>query len=65
MGNWSVNEVIIWLEAMNLSEYSDSFLKNDIRGKELLTLSRRDLKELNVVKIGHVKRILQAIKNLE
>ncbi|EDW55274.1 GM10981 [Drosophila sechellia] len=36
--NWSVNEVVTWLETMQLSEYVDSFLKNDIRGKELLTL---------------------------
>lgn len=63
--NWGVNEVIVWLEALQLSEYIDSFIKNDIRGKELLTLARRDLKELGVNKVGHVKRILQAIKELQ
>ncbi|KAH8294901.1 hypothetical protein KR018_004265 [Drosophila ironensis] len=62
--NWSVNEVVTWLETMQLSEYVDSFLKNDIRGKELLALGRRDLKDLGVIKVGHVKRILQAIKDL-
>ncbi|XP_053969268.1 diacylglycerol kinase eta-like isoform X1 [Anastrepha ludens] len=64
VSNWSVNEVVTWLETMQLSEYVDSFLKNDIRGKELLTLGRRDLKDLGVVKVGHVKRILQAIKDM-
>jgi diacylglycerol kinase (ATP) len=64
VSNWGVCEVVIWLEAMGLSEYVDSFTKNDIRGKELLTLARRDLKDLGVVKVGHVKRILQAIKDL-
>lgn len=64
VSNWGVNEVITWLEAMQFSEYIDSFIKNDIRGKELLTLARRDLKELGVTKVGHVKRILQAIKDL-
>lgn len=63
--NWGVNEVIVWLEAIQLSEYIDTFIKNDIRGKELLTLARRDLKELGVTKVGHVKRILQAIKDLQ
>jgi diacylglycerol kinase (ATP) len=63
--NWGVNEVITWLDAMQMSEYIDSFIKNDIRGKELLTLARRDLKELGVTKVGHVKRILQAIKELQ
>lgn len=64
VNSWGVNEVITWLEAMQLSEYIDSFVKNDIRGKELLLLTRRDLKELGVSKIGHIKRILQAIKDL-
>jgi diacylglycerol kinase (ATP) len=64
VSNWGVNEVTTWLEAMQLSEYVDTFVKNDIRGKELLTLARRDLKDLGVTKVGHVKRILQAIKDL-
>ncbi|XP_055633713.1 diacylglycerol kinase eta isoform X2 [Toxorhynchites rutilus septentrionalis] len=63
VSNWGVGEVVTWLEAMQLSEYVDSFIKNDIRGKELLTLARRDLKDLGVTKVGHVKRILQAIKD--
>ena len=64
VNNWGVSEVVTWLETMQLAEYVDSFVKNDIRGKELLTLGRRDLKDLGVVKVGHVKRILQAIKDL-
>ncbi|XP_037923705.1 diacylglycerol kinase eta [Hermetia illucens] len=64
VSNWGVNEVVTWLETMQLSEYVETFVANDIRGKELLTLGRRDLKELGVVKVGHVKRILQAIKDL-
>lgn len=65
VSNWGVDEVTVWLETLNLSEYTDSFVRNDIRGKELLTLNRRDLKDLEVTKIGHVKRILQGIKHLE
>lgn len=64
VNNWGVGEVVTWLEAMQMTEYVDSFIKNDIRGKELLTLARRDLKDLGVTKVGHVKRILQAIKDL-
>lgn len=61
---WGTGEVVTWLEAMQLTEYVESFVRNDIRGKELLTLGRRDLKDLGVIKVGHVKRILQAIKDL-
>ncbi|XP_071052733.1 diacylglycerol kinase eta isoform X3 [Onthophagus taurus] len=62
--SWGTMEVATWLETLQLSEYVDSFIKNDIRGRELLTLARRDLKEIGVTKVGHIKRILQAIKDL-
>lgn len=61
---WGTQEVATWLDTMQLSEYIDSFVRNDIRGRELMTLARRDLKDLGVTKVGHVKRILQAIKDL-
>lgn len=64
VGGWGVTEVITWLEAMQMGEYVDTFTRNDVRGKELLALSRRDLKELGIVKVGHLKRILQAITDL-
>ncbi|XP_044008707.1 diacylglycerol kinase eta isoform X3 [Aphidius gifuensis] len=61
---WNVQDVCSWLENLQLGEYTDQFISHDIRGKELLTLARRDLKELGIVKVGHVKRILQAIHDL-
>ncbi|XP_076269498.1 diacylglycerol kinase eta isoform X2 [Rhynchophorus ferrugineus] len=64
VASWGTQEVATWLETLQLSEYIDSFEKNDIRGRELLSLARRDLKDLGVTKVGHVKRILQAIKDL-
>ena len=64
VANWGVTEVVTWLETMGLGEYVETFTRNDVRGKELLTLTRRDLKELGIVKVGHVKRILQACKDL-
>lgn len=61
---WTVPEVCSWLESLQLGEYAENFISHDIRGKELLTLARRDLKELGITKVGHVKRILQAINDL-
>ncbi|XP_011501604.1 PREDICTED: diacylglycerol kinase eta [Ceratosolen solmsi marchali] len=61
---WGVQEVCSWLENLQLGEYSENFVSHDIRGRELLTLARRDLKELGITKVGHVKRILQAINDL-
>ncbi len=64
VATWGTLEVASWLESLQLGEYIDSFTVHDIRGKELLTLARRDLKELGVTKVGHVKRILQAVRDL-
>jgi len=64
ISNWSTVEVGIWLESVQLGEYTEVFANNDIRGKELLNLSRRDLKEIGITKIGHLKRILMAVKEL-
>ncbi|KAL1490343.1 hypothetical protein ABEB36_013057 [Hypothenemus hampei] len=51
VSSWGTHEVATWLETLHLSEYIDSFEKNDIRGRELLTLARRDLKDLGVTKV--------------
>ncbi|XP_013412393.1 diacylglycerol kinase delta isoform X2 [Lingula anatina] len=42
---WGPEEVAQWLSSVGLGEYKDSFISHDIRGRELLTLERRDLKK--------------------
>ncbi|XP_036401222.1 diacylglycerol kinase eta-like isoform X1 [Megalops cyprinoides] len=61
---WGTEEVAMWLEQLGLGEYKDTFIRHDIRGAELLHLERRDLKDLGISKVGHVKRILQGAKDL-
>ncbi|KAI5714150.1 hypothetical protein M8J76_011693 [Diaphorina citri] len=62
--HWGVAEVSTWLESISLGEYVETFGRHDIRGSELLTLTRRDLKDLGISKVGHVKRLLSAVKQL-
>ncbi|XP_067307509.1 diacylglycerol kinase delta-like isoform X4 [Pseudorasbora parva] len=64
VSTWGVEEVAVWLEMLCLSEYKEIFIRHDIRGPELLQLERRDLKDLGVTKVGHMKRILQGIRDL-
>ncbi|XP_044526551.1 diacylglycerol kinase eta [Gracilinanus agilis] len=61
---WGTDEVAAWLDQLNLGEYTEIFIRHDIRGSELLHLERRDLKDLGITKVGHMKRILQGIKEL-
>ncbi|CAG0918863.1 unnamed protein product [Notodromas monacha] len=62
---WTLQDVCAWLETLDLGEHLETFKLHDIRGSELLQLDRRDLKELEIKKLGHVKRILQGIKDLK
>lgn len=62
---WSVEDVSQWLHHLNMDEYRDIFVAHDIRGPELITLSRSDLKDLGISKVGHSKRILEAINDLK
>ncbi|XP_062873210.1 diacylglycerol kinase delta-like isoform X2 [Trichomycterus rosablanca] len=64
VNQWGVEEVACWLEQLCLSEYKEIFIGHDVRGPELLHLERRDLKDLGVTKVGHMKRILQGIRDL-
>ncbi|KAM9318166.1 diacylglycerol kinase delta isoform 2-T3 [Pholidichthys leucotaenia] len=61
---WGTEEVGAWLDFLCLTEYKDIFIGHDVRGAELIQLERRDLKDLGVTKVGHMKRILQGIREL-
>lgn len=63
--SWSAEQVAHWLSDMGMREYQEHFLRHDIRGPELLSLERRDLKELGIAKVGHIKRILQAVADMK
>uniref|UniRef100_A0A8C5BJZ5 Diacylglycerol kinase n=1 Tax=Gadus morhua TaxID=8049 RepID=A0A8C5BJZ5_GADMO len=64
MERWGTLEVGAWLERLCLQEYKEIFIRHDVQGAELLLLERRDLKDLGVTKVGHMKRILQGIREL-
>ncbi|XP_063808940.1 diacylglycerol kinase eta isoform X5 [Pseudophryne corroboree] len=61
---WGTDEVAAWLDLLSMGEYKEIFVRHDIRGSELVHLERRDLKDLGIMKVGHMKRILQGIKEL-
>ena len=61
LGEWSVEDVCEWLEAIGLGEHVDSFKENEMMGEHLLDISKDDLKELGVKKLGHQKSFLSKI----
>lgn len=65
VAGWRTEHVTSWLHGLGLDEYRANFTAHDVRGPELLTLERRDLKDLGVHKVGHIKRIQQAIREIK
>ncbi|TSN12253.1 Diacylglycerol kinase eta [Bagarius yarrelli] len=62
---WGAEEVGTWLDSLGLGEYRERFVARDIQGWQLAQLQRQDLKDLGISKVGHVRRILQAIEELD
>ena len=54
-----------WLRGLGLDEYVEAFASNEIDASVLPSLTSEDLKEVGVVKIGHRRRLLDAIAALK
>ena len=65
MKAWSVDDVCNWLSDIGLESYCQIFQDNEIIGEHLLDLSRDDLKDLGVTKIGHIKTLTQKLQQLQ
>ena len=64
MPEWEVEEVCGWLEEIGLGEYRPQFRENEILGEHLLELTKDELAELGIKKIGHKKRFFTKVKEL-
>jgi hypothetical protein len=51
-----------WLDDLGLSQYAETFLKNDVDLRALPHLTEADLRELGI-SLGHRKIILAAIRS--
>jgi serine/threonine protein kinase/tetratricopeptide (TPR) repeat protein len=54
-----------WLDSLGLDQYLSTFVENDIDNEILLTLNTEDLREMGITSLGHRKRMLAAISQLE
>lgn len=64
---WTCSDVKMWLVKNDFEDYADLFYFHEIDGKVLLTLKEEDLKSsvLNIRKIGAIKKLYLAIKQLQ
>lgn len=55
---WTIKEVLTFLEVIELRDYKEVFYQNKVKGKDLLTLTEKELKHDLRMKMGHRKRFL-------
>jgi hypothetical protein len=58
-------DVRAWLEAHDLGQYAEMFASNDIDAQIFCTLTTDDLKDLGIASLGHRKKLLAAIAELD
>ena len=59
-----MQQITDWLNQLGMSEYAQRFVENGIDLSVLPDLTEQDLKEMGVI-LGHRRKILRAIANLE
>ena len=53
-----------WLQKLGLGQYAQSFAENDIDFAVLADLTDQDLEKIGVASLGHRRKLLRAIANL-
>jgi hypothetical protein len=60
-----MRQIADWLEKLGMSEYAQRFAENDIDFEILGDLTDQDLEKIGVASLGHRRKLLRAIANLE
>jgi class 3 adenylate cyclase/tetratricopeptide (TPR) repeat protein len=60
-----MQQIADWLEQLGLSEYAHRFAENDIDFTILCDLTDQDLEKIGIASLGHRRKLLRAIANLE
>ncbi|KAI9184465.1 hypothetical protein H9P43_003518 [Blastocladiella emersonii ATCC 22665] len=62
---WSAREVADWLSSVGFANFADHFLRNEINGEAMLSLSLPTLKELDIPALGKRIQIMNSIISLK
>lgn len=61
---WDCNDVIDFLRRSNCSQHCETFMKNKIDGKRLLTLTQNDIIQMLGMKVGPAIKIFDLIQQI-
>jgi hypothetical protein len=57
-------DIVVWLRSLGLEQYEEAFRENAIDFSVLPDVTDQDLEKLGVL-LGHRRKLLRAIRNLE
>src|SRR5262245_11192887 len=60
-----MQQIADWLQKLGMSEYTQRFVENDIDFTSLGDLTDQDLEKIGIASLGHRRKLLRAIANLE
>ena len=61
---WSKDDLVVWLDSLNLSRYRNSFLSHGITGYDLCYLTNDDFKSLGINTIHDKSILVKSIRTL-
>jgi class 3 adenylate cyclase len=61
----AMQQIADWLKKLGMAEYTDRFVENHIDEGIIRELTDQDLKDLGVVSLGHRRKMLRAIRDLD
>ena len=61
----AMQQIADWLKKLGMDEYAQRFAENDIDFAILSDLTDQDLEKIGVTSLGHRRKLLRAIANLE
>ena len=64
VNTWGCEDVLDWLDSLDMSQYKPSFARNGVDGQRLQALERNDYIELGVTQVGHRMDLQRSIKRL-
>ncbi|KAL8583266.1 hypothetical protein ACOMHN_043101 [Nucella lapillus] len=64
VNQWRCEDVLDWLDSLDMGQYKPSFARNAINGQRLQALERNDYIELGVTQVGHRMDLQRSIKRL-
>ncbi|KAI4252018.1 MAG: hypothetical protein LQ352_004517, partial [Teloschistes flavicans] len=62
---WSTGQCADFVSSIGLPQYCDKIMENDIVGEALIALKHEELKEMNIISVGHRLTILKGVYDVK